>query len=248
MAVPSTSARYSITQDGSWQRLRASHVNFQFDVPPIAVAAYQKHHGFPDLKGATWNAHADRVERRLGTLLADCAAAFARAFCETIMQGLTGETKEKFASSLAELSTIWWVSRVGCYDRPPGTEEPYFANPLPAGPRLSFPEAALIYGMRELRARYPDLNDAEREKLLGWVLQWLGDALSNELAEQQNELAGIRARLNNQKASTSRPTRPTGPKYKGVASRRTKSRRGHDVRTCGPVAPAAGAQERYDGL
>ena len=43
--------------------------------------------------------------------------------------------------------------------------------------------------MRELRERYPDISDAERQKLLGWVLQWLGDALSNELAEQQKELA-----------------------------------------------------------
>jgi hypothetical protein len=172
----------------------------------IAAAAYQKHYGFPDLEGATWNADTDRIERRLGSLLADSAAAFARAFCETIAEGLAGETKEKFASSLAELSSIWWVSRVGSYDATARTEEPYFANPLPTGPRLSFPEAALIYGMRELRARYPDLNDAERERLLGWVLQWLGDALSNELAEQQKELAGFRAWLNNQKDSASRPT------------------------------------------
>jgi hypothetical protein len=34
--------------------------------------------------------------------------------------------------------------------------------------------------MRELRKRHPDLSDAERQKLLGWVLQWLSDAVANE--------------------------------------------------------------------
>ncbi|RZN32307.1 hypothetical protein [Bradyrhizobium sp. Leo121] len=181
-----------------------------------AVAAHEKHYGFPDLKGATRNADVDRVERRLGILLADSAAAFARAFCEALAKGLTDATKEKFAGSLAELSSIWWVSRVGCFDATNGVEEPYFANPISSEPRLTFSGAAQAYGMREMRKRHPDLNDAERQKLLSWVLQWLDDALSNELAEQQKELAGLRAWLNNQKASASRSTRPTVPRRQGV--------------------------------
>ncbi|HZR89953.1 MAG TPA: hypothetical protein VFB02_24375 [Bradyrhizobium sp.] len=170
-------------------RVPSTMLKFPIRCAAVAAASHQAYYDFPDLKGAVWNAHSDRVERRLGALLADTAWAFARACCEATGQGLTAETKEKFGTSLAELAALWGVSRVGSlnYNAGRGTEEPYFANPLPSGPRLTFSGAAQVYGMRELRARYPNISDAERQKLLGWVLQWLSDALSNERREQEKE-------------------------------------------------------------
>jgi hypothetical protein len=170
-------------------------IGFPLRCPAITLSFHQSENGFPDLEGATWNANADRVERRLGTVLADTAGAFARAFCEATGQGLTAETTDKFATSLAELADLWLVSRVGSfnYNAGRGTEEPYFANPLPSGPRLTFSGAAQAYGMRELHRRHPDISDAERQKLLGWVLQWLSDALSNEREEQEKDRERSRA-------------------------------------------------------
>jgi hypothetical protein len=156
--------------------------SFPLEIAARAIAYYEEHNGFPDLKNANWNAQSDRVERRLGKLIADTALAFARGFCEAVGQGLTAETRDQFAASLAELGSLCRVSRAGCYNATARTIEPYFANPLP-GMRLNFSDAAQWYGMCELQARRPDLNDAERQKLLGWVLRWVADALSR--AEQE---------------------------------------------------------------
>jgi hypothetical protein len=147
--------------------------------PAVALAYHADHN---DLKDADWNAQADRVERRLGKLIADTALAFARGFCEAVGRGLTAETRDQFAASLAELCSLCRISRAGCYNAAARTHEPYFANPLP-GVRLNFSDAAEWYGMCELRARRPDLTWAEQEKLVGWVLQWVSDALSR--AEQE---------------------------------------------------------------
>jgi hypothetical protein len=169
-------------------------------VHPVACAlmsaAYrQEWENYPDLAGAMPNGRADRIERRLGSLIADTALAFARAFCEASAQGLTAVTRDEFAGSLTELASIWWVSRFGAFDLigRMGTEEPYFTNPLPSGPRLTFAGAAQTYGMRELRSRYPDFSDAERQRLLDWVLQWLSDVLSTEREEQQKDRERSRA-------------------------------------------------------
>jgi hypothetical protein len=156
--------------------------HFPLEIAAKAIAYYEKDNGFPDLKDADWNAQSDRVERRLGKLIADTALAFARGFCEAVGQGLTAETRDQFAASLAELGSLCRLSRAGCYNATARTIEPYFANPAPSGPRLAFPDAAQVYGMRELRARRPNLSDAERQRLLGWVLRWVADARS--LAEQ----------------------------------------------------------------
>jgi hypothetical protein len=134
------------------------------------------------LKDADSNVEEDRVERRLGALIADTALAFARAFCEAVGPGLTADTRDQFAASLAELASLFRVSHAGCFNATTRTIEPYFANPLP-GPRLNFSDAAEWYGVWELQARHPDLTYAEREKLLGWVLRWVADALSR--AEQE---------------------------------------------------------------
>jgi len=152
---------------------------FPLQIAAQAIAACHADHPAPE--GAEWNAQPDRVERRLGNLIADTALAFARAFCEAVGRGLTAEARDQFAASLAELASLCRISRAGCYNATARTHEPYFANPLP-GRRLTFSDAAEWYGMCELRARQSHLSDAEVQKLLGWVLRWLSDALSR--AEQ----------------------------------------------------------------
>ena len=106
--------------------------------PAIALAHHEEANGFPALKGAAWNDHAGRVERRLGSLIADTALAFARGFCEAVGPGLTPTTRDQFAGSLAELAALWRVSCVGCFNATTNMEEPYFANPESSGPRLDF--------------------------------------------------------------------------------------------------------------
>lgn len=151
------------------------HHRFPMQTAAQALAYHADH---SDLKSAERNAQSDRVERRLGKLIADTALAFARGFCEAAGQGLTAETRDQFAASLAELASLCRISRAGCYNATARTIEPYFANPAPSGPWLAFPDAAQVYGMRELQARHPDLSDAEVQKLLGWVLRWMSDAQS----------------------------------------------------------------------
>ena len=161
-------------------------VPFPMRTPAIALANHEEYCGFRDLNCAAWNDQAGRLERRLGSLIADTVFAFARGFCEAAGPGLAPKTREQFATSLAELAALWRVSSVGCFNATTRTDEPYFTNPEPSGPRLDFPGAAQAYGMGELRARHPNLNDAERQKLLGWVLQWLGDVLTNEQAGKRS--------------------------------------------------------------
>jgi hypothetical protein len=146
----------------------------------IAAAHYDEYNNYPDLNGVPWNDHNDRVELRLGALLADTGLAFACGFCQAIGAGLKAKTRDEFAGSLAKLSSLWWISRFGSFNASNHTLQPYFAMPSPSDLRLTFSSAAQVYGMRELRARYPNLSDAERQKLLGWVLQWLSDFLSSD--------------------------------------------------------------------
>ncbi|MBR1153740.1 hypothetical protein [Bradyrhizobium sp. JYMT SZCCT0428] len=173
--------------------------DFPIRCAAIAIATYEEHHGFPDLTGGACRFDGNRAERRLGTVIADVALTFAHAFCEAIGQGLTTQATDKFADSIAELAPIWWVSRAGCFDAINRTEGPYFANPLPSGLRLTFSGAAQAYGMQELRRRHPDLSDAELQKVLSWVLQWLADVLNNELAAQKPDLMALKAQLAKQR-------------------------------------------------
>jgi hypothetical protein len=156
---------------GEWVAFTSS--DFHSCPMQTAAQALANHADHPDLKSAEWNAQTDRVERRLGELIADTASAFARAFCEAVGRGLTAETRDQFAASLAELASLCRVSHAGCFNATARTIEPYFANPQPSGPRLTFSAAPHVYGMRELRERRPALTDAERQKTLNWVLQWL---------------------------------------------------------------------------
>jgi hypothetical protein len=155
--------------------------SFPFEIAAKAIANHEELLGFPDLEGADWNVKGDRVERRLGNLIADTALAFARGFCEAVGHGLTAETRDQFAASLAELASLSRVSRAGCFNATTRTIEPYFASVLG---RLDFSDAAEWYGLWELQARRPDLTCAEQKKLVGWVLRWLSD-LSNELVNRR---------------------------------------------------------------
>jgi hypothetical protein len=151
----------------------------------------------PDLKKANWNAQSDRVERRLGNLIADTALAFARALCEAAGRGLTPETRDRFAASLAELASLCRISRAGCYHATARTTEPYFASLLPTG-RLDFFDAAEWYGWRELQARHPGLSHAELQRWLGWVLRWVADGLSRaeqEIKAEKEKLAAPAAAM-----------------------------------------------------
>jgi hypothetical protein len=150
----------------------------------VAVANEQQHYNFRDLKGAARNDLADRVERRLGTLLVDAIFAFSRCLFDTADDGPCAETKEEFARSLTELTSLWWVSRSGCFNATRRTHESYFSNLLASEPRLSFSGAAQIYGIRELHSRHPNLTDAELRRALGWALQWLSDLLLRDLDER----------------------------------------------------------------
>jgi hypothetical protein len=159
----------------------------------MAAATYQKHYNYPDVSEAPWDDHNDGAERRLATRVADTALAFARAFCEAAGQGLTADTRDKFASSITELSLMSWLSSFGCFDADAWKHRAYFAGPSSVR-RLSFSEAARRYGAQELSNRHPDLTDVEQQKLLDWVLQWVTDLLSSELA-QQHKAAALLARL-----------------------------------------------------
>jgi hypothetical protein len=174
-------------------------VEFPIRCAAVSAAAHDEHQNYPGL--AVANGRADRMERRLGVLLADTASVFCRALNETIANRPIASLAEQLSQLIVELAKLWRASRVGSlsYNAGRGTEEPYFANPLASGPRLTFSGAAQAYGMRELRARYPNIiTDAERQKLLGWVLQWLSDALLNEREEEKKERDRIAAEIMDQ--------------------------------------------------
>jgi len=90
--------------------------SFPLEIAAKAIANHEEFLGFPDLEGADWNVKGDRVERRLGNLIADTILAFARGFCEAVGQGLTAETRDQFAASLAELASLFRVSHAGCFN------------------------------------------------------------------------------------------------------------------------------------
>jgi len=51
--------------------------------------------------------------------------------------------------------------------------DPYFSNTTSSGPRLSFPQAAALYGMMELRRRFSDIGDTTLRQVLAWPLELL---------------------------------------------------------------------------
>jgi hypothetical protein len=120
----------------------------------------------------------NRIEQLLGTLLADICVEVARGVIECGDGGLEGSTKERCARLIAEVHAIWYVSRFGSFDdetRP--ANDPYFSNTTSSGPRLSFPQAAAVYGMWELRRRFSDISDATLRQVLAWPLELLKTTL-----------------------------------------------------------------------
>lgn len=149
---------------------------------PQAVAANQEYRNYSELKGVA-NVDLGRLELRLGTLIADAARAYARCGLEASNQGLTPQTRDACAQSLAALGGLFMASQAGCFNATTNEDEPYFTNPAPSHPRLDFGPAAVIYGLAALRIRYPDFTDAERLNVLNWVLRWLTDLLANYEAD-----------------------------------------------------------------
>jgi hypothetical protein len=134
-----------------------------------AVANYEEYYGYPGFKGGTKGTQPDRIERRLGTLLADAVSVGALGLIECQSGGLKAETKEKCSQLLAQICGIWYASRFGSFDGERRVIDPYFAN-FGDDSRMSFGAAAQHYGMIELRTRFPDESETTLKKVLSWPL------------------------------------------------------------------------------
>lgn len=148
-------------------------------VATVAVANYEAHSGYPDFRGQITPApEMHRIEKQLGTLLADAVSGIAGALIEWRSGGLKPETKEKCAKLIADLHHIWYASRFGSFDAERRVYEPYFANTPPSDPRMSFAEAAQHYGLLELQRRFPDMSETILKRVLSWPIELLGDVLN----------------------------------------------------------------------
>ena len=146
-----------------------------------AVANHEAYHGYPALKvPAAGTPEPDRVERLLGTVLADIVSVHARGLIEHLSGGGKGDTKEKCADLIAQLHNIWYASRFGSFDGERRVLEPYFSGPYQSAPRISFAAAAQHYGMEELRKRFPDENEAKLKAVLSWPLELLRDVVEGQ--------------------------------------------------------------------
>jgi hypothetical protein len=144
-------------------------------VAAVAVANHERFLDYPGLREhSAERCLPNRIEQLLGTLLADICAEVATGIIQCGNGGLEGSTKERCARLIAELHAIWYVSLFGSFDdERRRAYDPYFSNITSSGPRLSFPQAAAVYGMRELRRRFADIGDATLRQLLAWPLELL---------------------------------------------------------------------------
>ncbi len=138
-----------------------------------AVATHEAYYGYPGFKVVAKDPQPNRIERRLGTLLADAVFEIACALIERGNGGLKSKTKRRCGKLIAQLYAIWYVSRFGSFNAERWATEPYFANVPASGPRLSFAEAVQIHGMFELRMRYPDASEATLKLGLSWPIELL---------------------------------------------------------------------------
>jgi hypothetical protein len=91
---------------------------------------------------------------------------------------LEASTKESCAQSITKLQAIWYASLFGSFDDEERLAyDPYFSNITSSGPRLSFSQAAALYGMMELRRRFADIGDATLRHVLAWPLELLRSTL-----------------------------------------------------------------------
>ena len=151
------------------------------EMAPVAIANYEAMSGYPGIKDGAKNPDPQRIERRLGTLLAEAVSVGALGLIECQSGGLKAETKETCSELLAQVGDIWYASRFGSFDAERRVIDPYFANGR--YPRMSFAAAAQHYGMIELRIRFPDESETTLKKVLSWPLDLLDDLL-NRLTPQ----------------------------------------------------------------
>src|SRR3954454_5919496 len=115
----------------------------------------------------------NRIEQLLGTLIADTCAALARGSLQFTNGGVEADTKESCIELIMALEAVWYASRFGSFDDQTWADDLYFTNTTPSGPRLSFAQAAALYGMKVLRKRFPDITDDMLEQVLSWPLELL---------------------------------------------------------------------------
>jgi hypothetical protein len=102
---------------------------------PVAVASHVERSGYAGFKALDKEPQPLRIERLLGTLMADAALVIARAFAERQNGKVKVETKEKFGELIVELYHIWFPSRFGSYDAERRVHDDYFAHSYPSDPR-----------------------------------------------------------------------------------------------------------------
>ena len=138
-----------------------------------AVALHEEYSGYSDFKAIAEHPDPQRIEFKLGELMADIAAAIARAYIEHADGGLKPDTKEKCSVLLVELFQIYWASSFKSFNAERGVWEPYFSNAPADAPRMIFPEAALHYGVYYMEQRFPKTAEATLKAVLSWVLKIL---------------------------------------------------------------------------
>jgi hypothetical protein len=151
---------------------------------PVAVATHERYCGYPGFKAhAAERRRRNRVENRLGTLLADICREVAGGLIEYQTGGFKNWPKDKCAGLIDELYAIWYASCFGSFsDETRLADDPYFCNLTPSGPQLSFLQAARIYGMNELRRRFPDESEEALSEVLCWPLELLRSTLGHSPA------------------------------------------------------------------
>jgi hypothetical protein len=145
----------------------------------VAVANHEEYYGYPDLKHVEECQQPDRIERSLGTLVADAACVVARAMYEYLNGGAKPETLSRFGDLSVQLYHLWFVSRYHSFNGERRVLEPYFSNINPSKPRLQFADAARQWGMDELRSRHPDASDKIMQVLLSAPLEILESSLKS---------------------------------------------------------------------
>jgi hypothetical protein len=145
------------------------------------VADHEERLGYPGLKAGLGTAEPkpERIERRLGEVLADLAVEAIQGGLQHRNGGLSAGTKEKCVSLLCEAYRIWYASRFGSFDAERRVLEPYFLSYAHHLPRLEFTDAARLYGMTELRGRFLVADHAVTDVVLSDAI-----SLSLELLER----------------------------------------------------------------
>jgi hypothetical protein len=155
----------------------------------ISAASREEDSGYASIKCGECRHEPRRIEFQLGRLLADAASEIARGVIEHGNGGLKPETKNKVGDLIAEICAILYASQFGSLNAERRTMEPYFADIVRSAPRLSFGEAAQVWGMFELRTRFPEESEAALKLALSWPLEVFEDTLKNLMPLPQDVVA-----------------------------------------------------------